>query len=37
LIGRISAQTQRQTASVSDVTRGMQGIVRISEVATEGT
>ncbi|HWD17188.1 MAG TPA: methyl-accepting chemotaxis protein, partial [Casimicrobiaceae bacterium] len=37
MIGRISAQTQRQTASVSDVTRGMQGILRISEEATEGT
>jgi twitching motility protein PilJ len=37
LIGRISAQTQRQSASVSDVTRGMQGILRISEEATEGT
>jgi twitching motility protein PilJ len=37
LIGGISAQTQRQTASVSDVTRGMQGILRISEETTEGT
>ena len=37
LIGRISAQTQRQSASVTDVTRGMQGILRISEEATEGT
>jgi twitching motility protein PilJ len=37
LIGRISAQTQRQSASVSDVTRGMQGILRISEETTEGT
>ena len=37
LIGRISAQTQRQTASVTDVTRGMQGILRISEETTEGT
>jgi twitching motility protein PilJ len=37
LIGRISAQTQRQSASVNDVTRGMQGILRISEEATEGT
>jgi twitching motility protein PilJ len=37
LIGRISAQTQRQSASVSDVTRGMQGILRISEEATEGS
>jgi twitching motility protein PilJ len=37
LIGRISAQTQRQSASVTDVTRGMQGILRISEETTEGT
>jgi len=37
LIGSISAQTQRQSASVSDVTRGMQGILRISEETTEGT
>ncbi|HET6802551.1 MAG TPA: methyl-accepting chemotaxis protein [Casimicrobiaceae bacterium] len=37
LIGRISAQTQRQSASVNDVTRGMQGILRISEETTEGT
>jgi twitching motility protein PilJ len=37
LIGRISAQTQRQTSSVTDVTRGMQGILRISEETTEGT
>jgi twitching motility protein PilJ len=36
-IGRISAQTQRQTTSVSDVTRAMQGILRISEETTEGT
>jgi twitching motility protein PilJ len=37
LIGGISAQTQRQSASVTDVTRGMQGILRISEETTEGT
>jgi len=37
LIGRISTQTQRQSASVTDVTRGMQGILRISEETTEGT
>ena len=37
LIGAISAQTQRQSASVTDVTRGMQGILRISEETTEGT
>jgi twitching motility protein PilJ len=37
LIGRISAQTQTQSASVTDVTRGMQGILRISEETTEGT
>ena len=37
LIGGISAQTQRQSASVSEVTRGMQGILKISEETTEGT
>ena len=37
LIGRISAQTQKQSASVSDVTRGMQGILKITEETTEGT
>jgi twitching motility protein PilJ len=37
LIGSISTQTQRQSASVNDVTRGMQGILRISEETTEGT
>ena len=37
LIGGISAQTQQQSASVTDVTRGMQGILRISEETTEGT
>ena len=37
LISRISAQTQMQSTSVSDVTRGMQGILKISEETTEGT
>ncbi len=37
LIGGISAQTQRQSASVSEVTRGMQGILKITEETTEGT
>jgi len=37
LIGSISAQTQRQSSSVTDVTRGMQGILKISEETTEGT
>ena len=37
LIGRISAQTQMQSASVSEVTRGMQGILKITEETTEGT
>jgi twitching motility protein PilJ len=37
LIGGISAQTQRQSTSVSDVTRGMQGILKITEETTEGT
>jgi len=37
LIGRISAQTQTQSDSVQDVTRGMQGILRITEETTEGT
>ncbi len=37
LIGGISAQTQKQSASVTDVTRGMQGILRITEETTEGT
>src|SRR6266496_4784219 len=37
LIGGISAQTQKQAASVSDVTRGMQGILKITEETTEGT
>ena len=34
---RISAQTQMQSTSVTDVTRGMQGILRITEETTEGT
>jgi twitching motility protein PilJ len=37
LIGGISAQTQKQSASVTDVTRGMQGILKITEETTEGT
>jgi twitching motility protein PilJ len=37
LIGRISTQTHRQSTSVSEVTRGMQGILRITEETTEGT
>ncbi len=37
LIGRISAQTSMQSTSVSDVTRGMQGILKITEETTEGT
>src|ERR1700681_881716 len=37
LIGGICAQTQKQSASVSDVTRGMQGILKITEETTEGT
>ena len=37
LIGGISGQTQKQTASVTDVTRGMQGILQITEETTEGT
>jgi len=37
LIGGISAQTQKQSVSVSDVTRGMQGILQITEETTEGT
>jgi twitching motility protein PilJ len=37
LIGQISAQTQTQSESVNEVTRGMQGILRISEETTEGT
>ena len=37
LIQGISAQTQKQSLSVSDVTRGMQGILQITEETTEGT
>ena len=37
LIGGISELTQKQSDSVSDVTRGMQGILRITEETTEGT
>jgi twitching motility protein PilJ len=37
LIGGISVQTQKQSISVSDVTRGMQGILQITEETTEGT
>ncbi len=37
LISGISAQTQKQSTSVTDVTRGMQGILQITEETTEGT
>ncbi|HEY1326461.1 MAG TPA: methyl-accepting chemotaxis protein [Casimicrobiaceae bacterium] len=37
LIGRISTQTQMQSTSVTEVTRGMQGILKITEETTEGT
>ncbi|HSV17028.1 MAG TPA: methyl-accepting chemotaxis protein [Casimicrobiaceae bacterium] len=37
LIGRISAQTQMQSTSVTEVTKGMQGILKITEETTEGT
>jgi len=37
LIDGISAQTQMQSSSVSDVTRGMQDILKITEETTEGT
>ena len=37
LIGGISAQTHKQSLSVSDVTHGMQGILQITEETTEGT
>jgi twitching motility protein PilJ len=37
LIQGISTQTQKQSSSVSDVTRGMQGILKITEETTEGT
>jgi twitching motility protein PilJ len=37
LIDGISQQTQKQSVSVTDVTRGMQGILQITEETTEGT
>jgi twitching motility protein PilJ len=37
LISGISAQTQKQSASVSEVTRGMQDILKITEETTDGT
>jgi twitching motility protein PilJ len=37
LIGRISTQTQMQSTSVTEVTKGMQGILKITEETTEGT
>jgi len=37
LIGGISVQAQKQSASVTDVTKGMQGILKITEETTEGT
>jgi twitching motility protein PilJ len=37
LIHGITDQTQKQSASVSDVTRGMQSILKITEETTEGT
>ncbi len=37
LIDGISAQTQKQSMSVTDVTHGMQGILQITEETTEGT
>jgi twitching motility protein PilJ len=37
LISNISAQTQRQATSVSEVTRGMQDILRVSEDASRST
>jgi twitching motility protein PilJ len=37
LIDGISRQTQKQSVSVTDVTRGMQGILQITEETTEGT
>jgi twitching motility protein PilJ len=36
LISRISAQTQMQSTSVTDVTRGMQGILKITEENDRG-
>ncbi|HVE49394.1 MAG TPA: methyl-accepting chemotaxis protein [Casimicrobiaceae bacterium] len=37
LIGRITTQSQMQSTSVTEVTKGMQGILRITEETTEGT
>ncbi len=37
LIDAISEQTQKQSISVTDVTRGMQGILQITDETTEGT
>ena len=37
VIDAISTQTQKQSASVSQVTRGMQGILKITEETSEGT
>ncbi len=37
LIGTITTQAQMQSASVTDVTKGMQGILKITEETTEGT
>ena len=37
LIQGISIQTQKQSSSVTDVTHGMQGILKITEETTEGT
>jgi len=37
LIGRISTQTQMQSTSVTEVTKGMQGTLRIPEETTEET
>ncbi|HVF64088.1 MAG TPA: methyl-accepting chemotaxis protein [Casimicrobiaceae bacterium] len=37
LIAKITTQTQMQSASVSDVTKGMQGILKITEETTQGT
>jgi twitching motility protein PilJ len=37
LIAKITTQTQMQSASVTDVTKGMQGILKITEETTEGT
>jgi twitching motility protein PilJ len=37
LIAKITKQTQMQSASVTDVTKDMQGILKITEETTEGT